>query len=257
VERLAQATSSETGTAVLADGSTTASRRYTIHKMSVGNHTVSDVVAGVAPIKAAPLLGQSSLSKLPAWAIDYVQSALVFNPQLADYESQLAIYKTRLTEYEKLGTAASVAAQLAQQKEQILALGSKLNTALAEKQDLEATVRRRATVTLTPGPTTLQPPPPPSTDPTQAFNQGWTDRQAYEFWFNSLPEDNYKQGALYWVSVRSTNQASIGCTGSGYTRTSEQADWARGCYAAKTRLDPTDYKRRQDPNYRAGWNNIP
>ena len=112
MERLAQATSSETGTAVLADGSTTASRRYTIHKMSVGNHTVSDVVAGVAPIKAAPLLGQSSLSKLPAWAIDYVQSALVFNPQLADYESQLAIYKTRLTEYEKLGTAASVAARL-------------------------------------------------------------------------------------------------------------------------------------------------
>jgi hypothetical protein len=225
--------------------------------MSVGNHTVSDVVAGVAPIKAAPLLAQSFLSKLPAWAIDYVGGALVFNPQLADYESQLAVYKTRLAEYEELGTAAWVAAQLNQQKEQILELGSKLNTALAEKQNLEAIVRRRATLALTPGPTALQPPTPPSTDPTQAFNQGWTDRQAYEFWFNSLPDGNYKQGSMYWASVRSTNQAALGCTGSGYTGTPDQADWVRGCYAAKTRLDPTDYRRHQDPNYRAGWNSIP
>jgi branched-chain amino acid transport system substrate-binding protein len=68
-----------TGTYVLADGSATSSDRYVLHKMSVGDHVISDVVANVVSAKGNPLLGQSFLSRLPGWAIDNAQHALVFN----------------------------------------------------------------------------------------------------------------------------------------------------------------------------------
>jgi clan AA aspartic protease (TIGR02281 family) len=66
-----------TGTAMLADGSEHASDSYILHEVRVGDHTVRNVVASVVPVNGAALLGQSFLSKLPAWSIDNTRQALV------------------------------------------------------------------------------------------------------------------------------------------------------------------------------------
>src|SRR6516225_7433301 len=58
------------GTAVLADGSKHASDSYVLHEVRVGDHIVRNVVANVVSVNGAALLGQSFLSKLPAWSID-------------------------------------------------------------------------------------------------------------------------------------------------------------------------------------------
>jgi gag-polyprotein putative aspartyl protease/MORN repeat len=68
-----------TGSYTLADGSTISSDRYVLRKMAVGTHIITDVVASVAPAKGDPLLGQSFLSKLPAWTLDNARHALVLN----------------------------------------------------------------------------------------------------------------------------------------------------------------------------------
>jgi hypothetical protein len=68
-----------TGTAVLADGSEHPTDHYVLHELRVGDHVVRNVVASVSPVKGEPLLGQSFLSKLPAWTIDNVRHALVLN----------------------------------------------------------------------------------------------------------------------------------------------------------------------------------
>ena len=66
-----------TGTAMLADGSEHASDSYVLHELRVGDHIVRNVVASVVPVNGAALLGQSFLSKLPAWSIDNTRQALV------------------------------------------------------------------------------------------------------------------------------------------------------------------------------------
>jgi hypothetical protein len=66
-----------TGTAVLADGSKHTSDNYVLHEMRVGNHVVRNVVASVVSVNGDPLLGQTFLSKLPAWAIDNARQVLV------------------------------------------------------------------------------------------------------------------------------------------------------------------------------------
>jgi hypothetical protein len=68
-----------TGSYSLADGSNVSSDRYVLHKMVVGDHVMTDVIASVAPIKGDPLLGQTFLSKLPAWKIDNARHVLVLN----------------------------------------------------------------------------------------------------------------------------------------------------------------------------------
>jgi TPR repeat protein len=68
-----------TGTYILADGSNQSSERFILHEVRVGDHVVRNVVANVAPVKGDPLLGQSFLSKLPSWTIDYQRNLLVFN----------------------------------------------------------------------------------------------------------------------------------------------------------------------------------
>jgi hypothetical protein len=65
----------------LADGSKTSSDRYVLHKMAVGNHVITDVVANVSSAKSDPLLGQSFLQKLPAWTLDNSQHALVLKDE--------------------------------------------------------------------------------------------------------------------------------------------------------------------------------
>jgi len=67
------------GTYTLADGATVSSDRYILHKMSVGGHVVTNVVAHVASVKGDPLLGQRFLQKLPGWTLDNVQHALVLH----------------------------------------------------------------------------------------------------------------------------------------------------------------------------------
>jgi hypothetical protein len=66
-----------TGTYIVAGGATVSSDRYVIHKMSVGEHVITDVIANVVSVKGDPLLGQTFLQKLPAWTLDNAQHALV------------------------------------------------------------------------------------------------------------------------------------------------------------------------------------
>ena len=81
-----------TGTYTLADGTTVSSDRYIIHKMSVGDHTITNVVANVVSVKGDPLLGQSFLQKLPAWTLDNDQHALVLHDNVTKKQVEL---KTR------------------------------------------------------------------------------------------------------------------------------------------------------------------
>jgi len=66
-----------TKTYELADGSKLPGEAFTLHELSVGNHTIKNVAAHVAPVQGHLLLGQSFLSQLPAWMIDYKRHALV------------------------------------------------------------------------------------------------------------------------------------------------------------------------------------
>jgi len=68
-----------TGTVVLADGSEHPSRRFFLHEVQVGNHVVRNVIANVVSVRGDPLLGQSFVSKLPAFSIDNQQHTLVLN----------------------------------------------------------------------------------------------------------------------------------------------------------------------------------
>jgi hypothetical protein len=66
-----------TRTYVIADGSKLPGEAFTLHELTVGSHTVKNVIAHVAPVQGHLLLGQSFLSQLPAWTIDYKQQTLV------------------------------------------------------------------------------------------------------------------------------------------------------------------------------------
>ena len=66
-------------TYVLADGSKLPSLRFVLHEVRVGNQSAQNVVASVSPARGDPLLGQSFLSKLPPWTLDYSRNALVVN----------------------------------------------------------------------------------------------------------------------------------------------------------------------------------
>jgi hypothetical protein len=64
---------------VLADGSRIPSLQFVLREVQVGNQIIRNVVASVSTMKASPLLGQSFLSRLPSWSIDYRRHALVVN----------------------------------------------------------------------------------------------------------------------------------------------------------------------------------
>jgi clan AA aspartic protease (TIGR02281 family) len=66
-----------TKTYVLADGSKLPSEAFIVHELRIGNHVVNNVTASVVPIQGKLLLGQSLLSRFPAWTIDNKQHALV------------------------------------------------------------------------------------------------------------------------------------------------------------------------------------
>jgi len=69
----------ETITMTLADGSKHAVKQFVLHELQVGGQVVRNVTAGMNPVLGPPLLGQSFLSKLPAWTIDNQRHALVLN----------------------------------------------------------------------------------------------------------------------------------------------------------------------------------
>jgi hypothetical protein len=58
------------GVFVTADGTKHTSQRFVLREVQVGSHVINDVVANVVPIEGDPLLGQSFLSRLPAWSIN-------------------------------------------------------------------------------------------------------------------------------------------------------------------------------------------
>ena len=76
------------GTAVLADGSEHSVERYLLHELKVGDHVVGNVIATVSPARGDPLLGQSFLSRLPGWAIDNLQHALIIGDSPASVATQ-------------------------------------------------------------------------------------------------------------------------------------------------------------------------
>ena len=87
--------------------------------------------------------------------------------------------------------------------------------------------------------------------PTQsaAFDRGRADRRTWENWFNGLNDDAHN-GAAFWAGERSKSHP-----GSCYDVQGQVAgEFRKGCLYAKQFLDPTDVRRRTEPDYRQGWN---
>jgi clan AA aspartic protease (TIGR02281 family) len=63
----------------LADGSTVPSQRFLIPSLKVGNRTLENVTASIAPVAGQLLLGQSFLRRFKSWSIDNARSALILN----------------------------------------------------------------------------------------------------------------------------------------------------------------------------------
>lgn len=63
----------------LADGSTVPSQRFLIRSLKVGNRTLENVTASIAPVAGQLLLGQSFLRRFKSWAIDNGRPALILN----------------------------------------------------------------------------------------------------------------------------------------------------------------------------------
>jgi hypothetical protein len=61
----------------IADGSTLREPNFRIRSLRVGNTDLRDVYCSVAPPRGDLLLGQTALSRLPRWSIDYQRRVLV------------------------------------------------------------------------------------------------------------------------------------------------------------------------------------
>jgi len=66
-------------THVLADGSKLPSLNFRLREVQVGSTVIRNVVASASPAQGQPLLGQSFLSRLPSWSIDYSRHVLVIS----------------------------------------------------------------------------------------------------------------------------------------------------------------------------------
>lgn len=96
-------------------------------------------------------------------------------------------------------------------------------------------------------PITASPTPPPS----EAFREGQADRRDWEAWFDQQSGD-YRAGAEWWAGERSlpTRRSCAAASPSAGT------DWTAGCFAAEEKLTPSDVRRKTEPQYRLGWNNL-
>jgi hypothetical protein len=65
------------GAYLLADGSIQPSALFLLHELRLGTRVANDVIATVGPVKAAPLLGQSFLSRMAFWALDNTRHLLI------------------------------------------------------------------------------------------------------------------------------------------------------------------------------------
>lgn len=75
-------------TYVLADGSKLPSARFMVRELRVGEHSVRNVTASVAPVQGHLLLGQSFLSKLPPWTINYQRHSLIIGNEMPSTADQ-------------------------------------------------------------------------------------------------------------------------------------------------------------------------
>jgi hypothetical protein len=91
--------------------------------------------------------------------------------------------------------------------------------------------------------------PIPATSP--PFAQGHGDRQAWESWFNGL-NGQYKVGAEFWAGQRSLPHPAP-CFAAGGR---DLGAWTDGCVAAQRLLGPSDARRKNEPDYRLGWNSF-
>jgi hypothetical protein len=88
-------------------------------------------------------------------------------------------------------------------------------------------------------------PAPLPANVSSAFQQGLSDRQAWENWFAATSGD-YRNGALYWSAQRNSPHPGSCATIGG--------DATAGCLAAEARLNASDSRRKREPDYRQGWN---
>jgi hypothetical protein len=123
-------------------------------------------------------------------------------------------------------------------------------------------------VSYTDDPTPPAPPPTAPSVPLQTqtpavvppevadFDQGHTDRMAYENWVNGL-QGAEKDGAIFWSGQRSLTNPESCADGANNTfpnDTDSQSTFQTGCQEAQDMLGPFDLKRNSDPLYKAGWN---
>jgi predicted aspartyl protease len=64
-------------TYVLADGTKVPSPRFLIRSLRVGNKTLENVTASIAPVNADILLGQSFLGRFKSWSVDNDRHVLI------------------------------------------------------------------------------------------------------------------------------------------------------------------------------------
>jgi clan AA aspartic protease (TIGR02281 family) len=64
---------------VTADGRKHKGTRLMLRELNVGGHTVTNVVASIAPAGAEPLLGQSFLAKFKSWTLDNRRHVLIIS----------------------------------------------------------------------------------------------------------------------------------------------------------------------------------
>lgn len=65
----------------LADGSTKKSERLLLRELRIGEHRMENVTASIGEVEGEILLGQSFLSRFPAWSIDNRRQLLVINDE--------------------------------------------------------------------------------------------------------------------------------------------------------------------------------
>lgn len=75
----------------LADGSTLPSVTFRIRSLRVGDATVSNVTASIAPAQAQLLLGQSFLGRFKSWSVDNKSHSLVLNGSEAPTDNTASI----------------------------------------------------------------------------------------------------------------------------------------------------------------------
>jgi hypothetical protein len=77
------------------------------------------------------------------------------------------------------------------------------------------------------------------------YDAGFQDRSRWETWFSQLT-GQYQRGAEYWANQRSLPNPG-GCQ-------TTDPDFSLGCVTAQGRLNSTEWRFKNDPDYRLGWN---